>query len=258
MDELKVMTQMKKIYHILNGDALKEQFPKKIEGEIIVARECLVDGKVESEGLEGLFEVRAQFISENYNGSVSDYYTQTVSEFEKIKNIPAKSEVNLWFEDDLFCQVNFWFVAHLIFHHLKEVEVFLVRPEVHTSFGFGGLSQDELAQVLRDKVMLKELDKIASLWNYYKNDEQERLLKVVNDLKDAYPFMVTAVKAHIERIPTKESPGRPTQVLIQIMRELKTTEFAPVFREFNKRESIYGFGDLQVKKLFDKINSQLS
>lgn len=34
-------------FHILNGDALKSQFPEQILGEKIIARECLVDGSVE-------------------------------------------------------------------------------------------------------------------------------------------------------------------------------------------------------------------
>ena len=38
-------------FHILNGDALKSQFPERILGEIIVARECLVDGPVEGHRL---------------------------------------------------------------------------------------------------------------------------------------------------------------------------------------------------------------
>ena len=37
------------------------------------------------------------------------------------------------------------------------------------------------------------------------------------------------------------------------MKELETEEFEPVFYEFCKRESIYGFGDLQVKKLIREI-----
>ena len=44
--------------------------------------------------------------------------------------------------------------------------------------------------------------------------------------------------------------------LIQIIKELKTEEFGPVFKEFNKRESIYGFGDLQVKRLFNQIKKR--
>lgn len=52
---------------------------------------------------------------------------------------------------------------------------------------------------------------------------------------------------------TYQNAGRPIQSLITIMKELDTEEFGPVLREFNKRESIYGFGDLQVKRLFDEI-----
>jgi len=37
------------------------------------------------------------------------------------------------------------------------------------------------------------------------------------------------------------------------MKELETQDFGPVFREFTKRESIYGYGDLQVKRLFDEL-----
>ena len=37
-----------------------------------------------------------------------------VSEFEKIQNIEEGVDINLWFEDDLFCQVNFWFVISLL------------------------------------------------------------------------------------------------------------------------------------------------
>ncbi|MEJ2006462.1 MAG: hypothetical protein P8X57_16220 [Cyclobacteriaceae bacterium] len=55
-------------YHILNGDSLKAQFPKDIDGEIIVARECLVDGEVQSDDLKELFKIRASFITSTYSG----------------------------------------------------------------------------------------------------------------------------------------------------------------------------------------------
>lgn len=51
---------------ILNGDALKELFPKNMDGEIIVARECLMVGNLEGEDLAEFFKNRARFIVENY------------------------------------------------------------------------------------------------------------------------------------------------------------------------------------------------
>ena len=81
---------------------------------------------------------------------------------------------------------------------------------------------------------------------------------MLRELENKYPFILPAVEAHIERIVTTGNIGRPTQSLIAIMKELETEEFGPVFKEFNKRESIYGFGDLQVKRLFDEIKNNLA
>ena len=51
-------------YHVLNGDALSAQFPEGIEGERIVARECLVDGPVGGKDLDAFFQTRAAFLNE--------------------------------------------------------------------------------------------------------------------------------------------------------------------------------------------------
>jgi len=245
-------------YHILNGDALKEQFPFEIEGERIIARECLVDGDVNSKNLEDLWELRAGFISEFYGDySKEDYFKDTVFEFKKIVNIPSGSIVNLWFEDDLFCQVNFWFVSYLLSVYTKDCDFYLVRPKVHTQYGFGGLSQEELVDIFKSRTQLSEIDKIADLWKYYKENEVEHLVEAARELADKYPHIQEAVQAHIERIPTQNSPGRPVESLKMIMEELDTDDFGPIFQEFNKREFIYGFGDLQVKRIFEELNKNM-
>lgn len=250
---------MKNNYHILNGDSLNEQFPQKIEGEIIIARECLVDGDVASANLDELFKIRANFLSEVYgNYLTEDYYANSVSEFEKIQNIPDNSVINLWFEDDLFCQVNFWFTVYLIFNYVKDYNVFLIRPSIHTQYGFGGLNELEIINAYEQKTQITKLDRIARLWTSYQKNDNNELFKVGKELEKEYPFIFNAVKAHIDRLPTENSLGRPVETLIEIMNELKTDSFGPVFNEFNKRESIYGFGDLQVKRLFDEIKSNNS
>ncbi len=247
---------MRTQYHILNGDALKQQFPEKIQGEIIVARECLVDGNVSGNSLDELFHSRAQFISNNYEGyNEQDYYKNTVPEFKKIQNITDDADINLWFEDDLFCQVNFWFTISLLNQFEQHNPIFLVKPEKHSQYGFGKLGELELVSIYENRLLLTELDKLAELWKLYQKDELEQLQKVAKELESKYPFILNAVKAHIERISTEGNLGRPVQSLIQIMKDLETEEFEPVFREFCIRESIYGFGDLQVKRLFDEIKN---
>lgn len=241
-------------YHILNGDALKEQFPKSIPGEIIVTRECLVDGSMKGNTLSEFYQTRAGFIANNYSGSTQqDYFEKTVSEFQRMQDIPAHSDINFWFEDDLFCQVNFWFVLSLTVKSKRKHQYFLVRSKSHSPYSFGRLTEAELQSVYENRICLSEPEKLAKLWEAYQADDTRQLIEIAEELKKAYPFIIEAVNAHIERIPANENLGRPEQTLIQIMEELKTDEFEPVFREFCRREEIYGFGDLQVKRLLDKL-----
>jgi hypothetical protein len=240
--------------HILNGDCLRERFPSDLAGQIIVMRECLVDGPVAANTLEDLYQIRAKFLIEEYGLSISqEYFDHTISEIDKIKNITGDSEVYLWFEDDLFCQVNFWFVAFLILKNDRNYKIYLVRPETHTQFGFGGLDEDELMEIYEKRMLIVNLESIAKLWISYQQDDLDQLVKLASQFKITMPFILDVVQAHIERKPTKDDPGRPIQAILDIMTELDTKEFAPLFAEFTKREKIYGFGDLQVKRLFDLI-----
>ena len=244
---------MRKQYHILNGDALKDQFPDAIEGEIIVARECLVDGNVSGNNLKELFATRAKFLNEHYGVSEKDYYDKTASEFLKIQKINDDSDINLWFEDDLFCQVNVWFTVYLLLKSGTDSHLYLIRPEKHNRYGFGGLNESELISIYEERLSLKELNKISNLWEAYQNDDSKKLMQNAQALRKQYPFILTAVEAHIQRNPLNRNVDRPTQSLLAIMEELNTKDFGSIFKEFCKRESIYGFGDLQVKRLYDQI-----
>ncbi len=248
---------MKKQVHILNGDALKQQLPKAIKGEVIIARECLVDGNIDGNNLEELFATRAKFISQNYGGTEQVYYEKAVSEFHNMLEIDDHSDINLWFEDDLFCQVNFWFVVHLLMKRNASNSIFLVRPQTHTQYGFGGLNDSELISNYKNRLSLTQLDAIASLWESYQNSNTKELTATALELKNKYPFILTAVNAHIQRLSTNGNLGRPKDTLIKIMKDIGTKEFKVVFKEFNKREAIYGFGDLQVKRLYDEIINNL-
>lgn len=247
------------VFHILNGDALKDQLSGKIDGNIIVARECLVDGPVVGATLEDLFKNRAAFLDEAYGVYDDDFYFRmVVPEFGKIFDIPNNTTINLWFEDDLFCQVNFWFVCELLSKKAESFETFLVRPFSESKYGFGSMNLKQLKTALfkRIKLFREDLEVLGSLWHAYRSKDPRVLLESGNELPEKYSFILPAIHAQLDRLPKKGKPGRPETSLIQIMHDLQTTEFGPVFREFSEREKIYGFGDLQVRRMFDHILNQ--
>ncbi|TKB07340.1 DUF1835 domain-containing protein [Desulforhopalus sp. IMCC35007] len=252
---------MKNIYHILNGDALKGQLPEQITGKTIIMRECLIEGGVQGRDLDDFFSIRADFISKSYKEfTKKDYYSMSVTEMEKMQNIPEGSEINFWFEDDLLCQVNLWFVLDLLAKKRQRCPFFLVRPTAGYEYGFGGMSEACFMQAYASKkeITFTELQLFRSLWKGYQANNYEELVRLGNELSDNYPFVLPAIQAHGARASVDGSPGRPEQTLLNIIRELQTTEFSTIFKEFSKREAIYGFGDLQVQRLLAKVITQLS
>lgn len=236
--------------HILNGDALKEQFPKdQIQGEILIARECLIEGPADAKTLEEFIQIRSNFLGQAYGGS----YDSTVEELNKIASI-SEGEVNLWFEEDLFCQANLWFVCSLLY--LKHVKVFLVMPPKNSlRYGFGGLKQEQLISCFDNRTALSQVNvnQFALLWFSYRSNHIERLLKLGVQMHTDFPFVMRAIEAHFDRLPKDGKPGLPEQLIIDIMKEKSTQDFGVVFREFWERAPIYGYGDLQVKRIFDKV-----
>ena len=153
---------MNSISHILNGDALKLGFPKGILGELIIVRECLMEGDVSGRDLDGFFGSRVSWLGEAYNESRINYKRRVKQEFEKILNLDKKSEINLWFEEDLFCQVNLWFVCYLL--KLIDAEsVYLMMPESQDRYGFGSYDKDGLEQLYKNREVFDCIEQISGL-----------------------------------------------------------------------------------------------
>lgn len=243
-------------YHILNGDALLERFPDAIAGERIVMRECLVDGEVSGVSMRELYATRAKFINTAYpEFSEAEYYQHTVTELEKMRRLPNGAEVNLWFEDDLFCQVNMWFVMYLLHQSEYAYTIYLVRPPASSPYSFAALDDTGLmsAYESRQQITQEQLALLAEMWPLYQIHDHLGIAEIADELEQKLPFLLPAAKAYIESLPQGDDPGRPTRTLLSIMDELQTDDFGTIFREFIQREGIYGFGDLQVKRLLDNI-----
>jgi len=246
---------MQKEVHFLNGDALATQFPKGIGGEKLICRECLVEGPVNEKELADFFLQRSTYLDKHYGeSSLEVYRTKVVAQFQQLQTAAAAGHsINLWFEDDLFCQVNLWFTLSLLYEMDGKSEIYLVRPPRHTPYGFGGLNTEELTVCYKERIPITELSPWKALWEAYRLAELVQLTEVATSLEQRYSFVSRAVAAHLARFPTSTQEGRPKERLKAIIKELGTTQFGPVFQQFCQTEAIYGFGDVYVKRLFDEV-----
>ena len=239
--------------HVLNGDALLDQFPGSIPGERLVIRECFIEGPVNGNSMNSFYRDRMEFLKYEYKATEETYQSKTLSQFEKLAGLPDGYDINLWFEQDLFCQANLWFVCAYLILHKKSNRIYLVMPRSFSSYGFGALDLKELNSLYEDRKPFLHLEEFAALWELYRFDKNDELWDSTLELSNTYPFLKEAVQAHLDKLRTADSLGRPINSLIRIIKDLETTEFGPVFKEFCRREGIYGFGDSQVKRFFDEI-----
>lgn len=90
------------------------------------------------------------------------------------------------------------------------------------------------------------------LWHAYKTDNREELVRLSKDHSTAFPYLQEVVKAQLDRFPENGDMGRPEKTIVDIVHN-SSPAIHRVMQEFWKRESIYGFGDSQIKRIYDKV-----
>jgi hypothetical protein len=242
--------------HVLNGDALAQDF--EIDGQVIIMREALIEGPVDTNSYDKFWKIRSEFHSNVIEDNTSRYQIDVQAEFEKLKKLRNVSAVNLWFDHDLFCQVNMWFVVDFLNQHSVNVTLYRVMPPTvmeNIWSGFGKMNDADLRECYRRRQKFQDSDirLCIDLWNAYRANDLESLKVLSSKQSPCFPLLSDAVEAHLERFP-KEN-GRPQKRLREILKKGQKN-FHDVFSEFVKTEGVYGFGDLQVKRMLQALNGQ--
>ena len=251
------------VYHILNGDALIDRFvASQFNGDsIIIVRECLIEGNLSGNTLAEFWQNRAEYIANVYHENQENYFKRVVSEYQKVIAAPDHSEFNLWFGYDLFCQANMWFVLSILIDLPINKKIFVVYPSYLKPNDkwkdFGGAEPSDLKECFQNRIPFGDSDLLLAknLWDSYKNSKLARLQELSRQHSDCFPYLKEVCEAHIERFPENNQKGRPERVIENIIQE-NTKDFYSVFEEFFKREGVYGFGDSQVKQIYDKVIGQ--
>jgi len=237
------------IFNIANGDYLADQLKEtSIAGEIIVCREALVAGPLQAENLDSFWKIRSEYIERDYNNSQKSYYSKVVSEFKKLLKIPEGSEVNLWFEDDLFCQVNMWFCLSLL-SDSKGLKIYRVFPKTTNKDHWKGFSVSEnsdLEASLLSRVLFeeKDIELGINLWEAYRNNNIELLKELSNNQSNCFHFLKEVITAY---------STINLEAFIENLIKNGTTDFNIIFEKFLEEFEILGFGDLQVKTIYNKV-----
>ncbi len=237
------------IYHVLPGDSLVGEFGKTgLEGEVIVCREALIDGPIDAEALHEFWGQRARYILAEFGDDEIEYHEKTAAPLNRLAELESDDEVHLWFEYELFCSVNMWFCLSLLAE--TECKAFRIEPVglAHDErwSGFGQFSADQMkaAFELSSEFSRGDIALGRDLWNAYRHGDHTELRRLGKTESKCCPYLSEVTVAAIDQ------DMEPIEVVRSIT-AAGETDFAKIFVEFRKRAGVYGYGDVQVRKLLD-------
>ncbi|MEP7213268.1 MAG: hypothetical protein ABI791_09350 [Acidobacteriota bacterium] len=237
--------------HVLPGDATVATFKEaNIDGEIAVCREALIEGDVSGDTLAAFWANRAAFNTSAHGETTGGYLESVAGELEKLLSVSEGDTGYLWFEYELFCQVNYWFCLDLL--KATAAYVFRVSPIIRQDadkwMGFGSLTADDLKSCFaaRIQVSADDIKRGSELWQAYRTGDADGLRKLAGSGSSAFPMLAETVEAAIAK------DERPRAILREIVDE-GIDDFARTFEEFSKRAGVYGYGDAQVRRILNDL-----
>jgi hypothetical protein len=228
------------ILHMLSGDCLADAVRGIVAGDTAaVLREALADGPLPAIGDPEFAAIRSGF-----NGISEDEYRRGfVSEVAKFRAPGLFDEICLWFGDDVFCQVNMWFCLSTVAG--SEAHISRVFP---ASLDFGGESAGGLRSAMTARVRFEPsgIDLGRKLWDGFRLRDHNALASLRTNEARGFRGLSETVDA---AIAIDERPRIAVENAVATFGD----DFEAVFRYFSRNEPIYGFGDRQVRRLFDLL-----
>jgi hypothetical protein len=132
----------------------------------------------------------------------------------------------------------------------------VIRDSNDTWKGFGISDAAMLEQAYTERVMMSvdELNLGRDLWRAYSSMDFDTLQKLSHYPSTTFKFLPEVCQAHVERFTDGDQLNRPERLIKDII-DHTSRDFIEVFTAFSVREGIYGFGDLQVRAMYDKLIS---
>ena len=240
--------------HIHNGDStagtLREfGFP----GEHKAFREVLMEGPApENLSPDEWVAVRALFHS-GYERTIEKCEKEVREQEAWLSKFAAHDETILWFEHDLFCQINLiylldWFARR----STRQTRLSLVCigefPGVQDFRGLGQLTGEQLASLFdkRHTVSDSELHLATQSWAAYRSPDPNKIARLIEGDTSAMPFLGQALRLHLERFPSvRNGLGRIENKALELI-STGTIKLKQLFPRFWETESAYGLGDSQL------------
>ena len=261
---------MKSLLHITNGDSFTERLQSlPLKGDIITWREMLCEGKTLSNvGSESFWKTRFDFLHKNYKVSKSWFVEKTLKEYRSLCNHKQQDQIVLWFEYDLFCQINLLAVLSWLKTNRRHAEISLIcsgkEDETDKYYGLNELSDEQLLELYKKRSILSQndIEYADYVWQLYCSDNPIRIENLVGFDTENFKYLSSALKVHLKRFPTiKNGLNEVENRILKVAHEEKPASRKDFLGKILSNQGMYGFGDTQydrmlttMKPLFSSFN----
>jgi hypothetical protein len=240
------------VLHVANGDSTTSLIARAgIPGALSIWADVLHEGPVPS-GLsdEELLVVRALHLADP--GAEPE---RVLAEFrrwdEPLERLTEYEELVLWFEHDLFDQLNLIQVLDRLARKPRgTTRVTLVSidsfPGRITFKGMGELTPEELAPLFdtREPVSDEQYAVARAAWSAFRSPDPRRLEQLLELDLSALPFLAAALRRHLQEFPsTLNGLSRSEQHLLDLVASGQTDIHA-VFPQMHVEETCFYIADL--------------
>jgi hypothetical protein len=230
--------------HIHNGDSSAGTLKMSdVGGEHLPFRENLMAGPT-PQGLTPADwrSVRARFLAADDGHDEEKCRKDLSDQDEALSRFRDHEEVVLWFEHDLFCQVNLIYL--LTWFHEQQPGGAKLSLVCVNEF-MGPMSPEQMASLFdkRHEVSAAEFQVAAMAWRAYCSPDPEDIENLLGKDTSALPYLRDALFRHLARFPsTRNGLGLVENRALQLIADGRT-RFDSLFPAFWKAESEYGIGD---------------
>jgi hypothetical protein len=254
---------MPRFLHVANGSSVTHTLAEAgVPGLLSIWADPLHDGPVPG-GVsdEELLEVRRHF-HEGPPGGPSDDPVNDLRRWRQIiEQHDAYDELVLWFEHDLFCQLNLIQVLSWIHHRVPSSKVVSLicigsypgRPDFK---GLGELTPSELAPLLdtRQPVSESQYALAERAWKAFREATPEALDDFRRTETSALPYLAPALVRFLQDYPwTIDGLSRTERRLLQLA-EAGNVTLAKAFPRMHEGESAYYVTDTSLDDLVETLS----
>lgn len=253
---------MSSLLHITNGDNFTERLNKlDIKGDIITWREMLCEGKtLTNVGSESFWKTRYEFLHKNYKVSKSWFIEKTLKEYRSLCNHKQQDHIVLWFEYDLFCQVNMLAVISWLLTNRKYAKISLVcsgkEDESDKLYGLNELSDGQLTNLFNNRTELTQDDVEYAdyVWQLYCSNNPMRLENLTDFKNYQFDYLGEAIQSHLKRFPSiANGLNNMEQNILELARVKKPESRKGLLKEVLQNQGNLGFGDSQYDRAISRL-----